>query len=160
MSRPGWSPESRIRFLARSTILTGCAHFENEYLSALADRESLQDQLGRLRNGHKIAGYFRMSDSYRAACGNLFLEDWNNTTVASKYISEAHRNKLGTSFYLQCANQQLCDALCSAHHAGWPHRLVRGNHDKIVDSVLSRRTGNIPRAEDVRFDSSEDVFFH
>src|ERR1035441_6113759 len=153
-------PREQNKILGQIRDLDGLAHFEDEYLSALADGESLQNQLGRLRNGHKIAGHFRVSDCYRAACGNLFLEDWNNTSVASEYIPEAHRNEFCTTLHLECANEQLCCALRNAHHTGWPNRLICGNHGKIVDSVLSRCTGDVPGPENVGFDRSEDVPLH
>src|ERR1017187_966097 len=153
-------PREQNKILGQIRDPDGLAHFEDEYLSTLADRESLQNQLGRLGNGHKIAGHFRVSDCYRAACGNLFLEDWNNTSVASEYIPEAHRNKFGSALHLERANEQLCCALRRAHHTGRPNRLICGNHDKIVDSMLGRRTGDVPGPEDVGFDGSEDVPLH
>src|ERR1039457_7394003 len=110
-------PREQNKILGQIRDLDGLAHFEDESLSTLADRESVQNQLGSLRNGHKIACHFRVSNCHRAACGNLFLEDWNNTSVASEYISEAHRNKSCSTFQLERANEQLCSALRSAHRS-------------------------------------------
>src|ERR1035437_2400652 len=153
-------PRKQNQILGQIRDPDGRAHFKDEYFSALADGEGLQNQLGRLGNGHKITRHLRVSYCYRSARGNLFLENRNHTSAASQYVPEAHRNKLGAAFHLQRADQQLCRALGGAHHAGRPNRLVRGDHDEIFNAKLSRRAGNVPGAEYVSFDGSEDVPFH
>src|ERR1035437_4177907 len=153
-------PRKQNQILGQIRDPDGRAHFKDEYFSALADGEGLQNQLGRLGNGHKIARHFRVSYCYWSARGNLLFENGNHASIASQYIPEAHRNKLCAAFHLQRADQQLCCALRNAHHAGRPNRLVRGDHDEIFDAKLSCRAGNVPGAEYISFDGSEDVLFH
>ncbi|EKD98121.1 MAG: hypothetical protein ACD_23C00573G0001 [uncultured bacterium] len=52
----------------------GLAHVEQEQVAAFGHGASLQHQLRGFRDGHEVAGHFRVRDRYRATSGDLTPE--------------------------------------------------------------------------------------
>ena len=101
MSYPGRSPDRRIRFFARSAILTGSPMSSTNILHPLPIAKACNAQSRRYGNGHKVAAHFRMSDCQRATHPNLFFKDRDDTPITPKDITKAHRHELGSIFCLK-----------------------------------------------------------
>ena len=70
-----------------------------------------------------------MSNSYRAAVGDLSAEDGNDTAVAAEHIAKADGREAGAIVPGSLVNQQFGDALGGAHDTGGVHGLVGGDQD-------------------------------
>src|SRR5438876_11511372 len=87
-----------------TTLFRSLGQFENpDGLAHLQDgdpsrgfrqRGRLEDQLYRLRDGHEVAGHFRVRHPEGAARGDLPLEERDDTAVGPEDVAESHDPKI------------------------------------------------------------------
>src|SRR6185437_5981045 len=101
-----------------------------------------------------------MSYGYRSPGRHLLFEDRHDTPIAAEYVPEAYRNESCITLVLQSTDHQFRDSFCRPHHTCGSNRLVGRDHYKILYSMPDRRTCGLPGANDVVFDSAENVSLH
>src|SRR5947209_5255271 len=76
-------------------ITDGLAHLQDGDPSrGFRQRGRLEDQLYRLRDGHEVAGHFRVRHPDGAARGDLPLEERDDTAVGPEDVAESHDPKI------------------------------------------------------------------
>jgi len=138
------------------------AHVEHEDGTVPLHAPRLEDELGRLGDGHEVPGHLRVGDGDGAAPADLFLEGGDDAAPAAQYVAEPDGDE-GPSrkgFFRRRADDHFGHPLGGAHDGGGVHRLVGGDVDEDFHVVLQGEFRKILGAEDVVEDGFFGVLLH
>ncbi|MNZ53187.1 hypothetical protein D3C78_710580 [compost metagenome] len=129
------------------------AHVQHEHVAACAHRAGLDHQLRRFRDGHEVAGDFRVGHGDRPAALDLLAEQRNHRAGRAQHVAETHHGEARAVGHRRLAlhieqchlllggqrlQDQLGHALGAAHHVGRAHRLVGGNQHEVAHPGAQR----------------------
>ena len=152
-------------------------HVEDKNLAALPHCSSLKHQLTCFRNQHKEAYDFRMSHRHGSSLSNLLFEELYNRPIRSKHIAKSSRHKLCdsrctvslqnllltilfTNRPIKTLTIDFTDTLRTPHHIRGVHRLIRGNHHKLLRSVLHGKVSYHTSSTNVILHSHPRIILH
>ncbi|CRP55877.1 hypothetical protein PAERUG_P18_London_17_VIM_2_04_10_03768 [Pseudomonas aeruginosa] len=141
-------------FLGKLQNLHRWPHVQHEHIPALPHRAGLDDQLGRLGNGHEVTGDARVGDRHRSATLDLLAEQRDDRARRAEDVAEADHGETGLVdlvHTLLVAEKDRCrlvaerlqhhlrQAFGATHHIGRSHRLVGGDQHEVLHADLHRR---------------------
>lgn len=140
--RPASSPDSVIRSIARSMILTA-SRVQDEYLIAFAHSWGRDHQLDRLGDGHEVPPGLRAGDGDGAARRDLILENGadsfdfaqDRAAAGSKDTPKPHGNRGRFTTFGHLLHQHLGQPLGGSHHAPGIDHLIRGNQGELTHAL-------------------------
>ena len=142
--------------------LDGLAHVEHEYLAAVGDTRSLEHEVHRLGDGHKVADNVGVSHGDGLALLYLALEQRDDASVAAEHVAKARGHEFGAAIFLlgEELHDHLAAALGCPHHVRGVHGLVGTDHHELFHVVVQREGGHVERTDDVVLYGLHGVCLH
>ena len=128
------------------------AHVQHIDIAALGQRTGLQHQLGRFRNGHKVALNVGIRQGNRPAFFDLGLKQRNDAAVAAQHIAKTHSHTLHIRVARKGLDEHFADALGTAHHTGGVHSLIGGKLHEPLHVVFAGAHQQIFGAQNIVLD--------
>ena len=114
----------------------------------------------RFWNRHKITIHVGVGHCHRATCGNLALENGDDTAATAQHVAKAHRHIGIATAPSSRLHDQFAETLGRTHHAAGVDCLVARNHHQPFHTVAFSGMNNILRAVDIVNDCFFDVLLH